>query len=300
MELSKKYTKIIEENGGAIFEVNGTTGQINMPASGVFEVWKHFSRAENRSSNFNVGGAFSSSSKNSFYGGGPVDFSNAQEGSLDISPFLSAKKKVSGITKELSGAFEEIAPQRKRRRDEFDGELDLDKRFEAMPYMRAVRDNTGIVKTIVVNVEFSFNCGVGADEISRYGAFCWSIIDALESSGVLCEVNLVGSIRELSLKAKHTDMDFCVNVKKSSEYIESIELARRFRTDFFRRGLFSIYMLYCAATKGTTAGNLGYSKNSYKNGQLIGNELRLKINDATKFDAKSTIASIKKAIGVIG
>ena len=126
--------------------------------------------------------------------------------------------------------------KRKRVMNEYDGEWDYDRRFEIKPFSRrGLMPN--VHKKVILNVGFSFHCGISASTINEYGAFSAAIASTLESNGIGVELNIF----DASIDLIHQTRDLAITwlkIKRFDEYLPSQMILQLFNANFFRRVLF--------------------------------------------------------------
>lgn len=181
-----------------------------------------------------------------FTGGTKEEVYKAIGGDFNQEPFLKARQDIGDQMQEM--AISKLFAARKRRRhfSEHDGELDFDRQWELRPFHSTKHDNSGFLKSIDVDVQMGFNCGVEAKAIAKYGAICWSVIDLLERSGISCNVKVVvdsagssyhwidGNEKKPVFKTNTQE----ILVKRSDQYVDTMDIARCFTPWFFRSVMF--------------------------------------------------------------
>jgi hypothetical protein len=212
-----------------------------------------------------------------FCGGTKEQFIAMGRGELDQAAFLKARKTIAAQMRELN--TEELFTARKRERfySEHDGEFDRDRLFEIRPFASTRILNNGIVRTLDVSIDFSFHCGVTAAAINRYGAMAWSIVDLIESNGIQCSLTIqVQGYGFERGKDSFNSQKILINVKRPGDYVDSLTLARCFTTQFYRRGVFTLYVAACDRFEQEAPHSLGTPRNTSsfaERGKLhIGNE----------------------------
>lgn len=147
----------------------------------------------------------------------------------------------------------EFNPKRKRRLSEHDGDYDFDKRWEIKPFSNCRKEMLPM-NVIDVNVDMSISAGTKSEDINKYGAIVWSLIQLIESLGIQCNINIINDVSGLS-----SDMNskLIFNIKKSGEYISPVALATCFQSVFFRRAIFAGMVLACDENKKQVCGGLG-------------------------------------------
>lgn len=240
---------------------------------------------------------YSNNSNADFYGSTIGEFKEAANGKFDASEFTSQQSKYQGLEKLLSEKAEMIAPKRKRKLSEYDGEIDFDRRWDMAPYWNTVKEKSGVAPTLDIWCEFSFNCGVAAEDIAKFGVFCWSIANAVENAGIQVNLNLYNyGERRNSQDHKWTDCNH-ISVKKAGEYIDMQNIARCFTPGFYRRGMFTACYIASWADQGVPIeSDFGRSKER-KRDKTTG-EICLSINESNRFDPDKTCKDILEALGV--
>lgn len=228
--------------------------------------------------------AYSEGYRDDFTGISYGDCVRACEGDYDLSKFIKGRKNAREQADKLRLKDVTSWQRRNRFQSEHDGDFDFDKRFEIKPFNSTVNKNNGIRRMVKVNVDFSFNCGISAEEIERYGIRVWSIIDIIESQGICCEVNYMwhstGTYfpkESANDQYKHRQKTI-INIKRSDEYVDIKKIARAFTPWFFRRLLFAMDSFIGDSINEKVCTGLGKAENNpFKEGVFPG-EINLKIN----------------------
>lgn len=202
----------------------------------------------------------------------------------DIEPFLRAKRELekSGFQRRINPRWA-TSPKRQRLRSEHDGDFNFDSKWDIKPFDTALKRKVPIPEVHVV-ADFSFNCNFEAELINKYGAFVWSICQILETAGVAVEASI--RLRSVGVSS---DGDFnstaLIKVKESSEYISPIAMAMCFRTVFYRRVLFNLYIMMCDIHDVEVCSSLGRGTPYEKSAQYKDGVLKLSIGAASDVGA---------------
>lgn len=189
----------------------------------------------------------------------------------DMSPFELAKSGLSKtnfhrkITPVLS-----VSNRRKRHENPYDGDFNFDKRWDMTPFSSARRMPVRH-PTISLEIDFSVNCGCSSEELDRYGVFVWSVCQLLESAGVSLSISLRTGTRSIMNNGR--GIECFLKIKESGEYVSPTALAKVFRTVFYRRAMFNLWIWISdregqTATPGLGSADSWSSRASYKNGVL--------------------------------
>ena len=200
-------------------------------------------------------------SSSNFAGITPKELENHASGmGIDLKAFQEAKEKLKDFSSALQTNFAPIASSRKRRFSEHDGEYSYDRRNEIEPFQACVKEKSGVLNTLVLNVDFNFSAFHDAAKITKFGAFCFAIFSKLEEAGISCEVNLRQSINGLctSGKVKDKKTDFYIRVKEAGSYVEESEIARCFTSGFYRRACFAFWTACAENNDSEVCSGLGF------------------------------------------
>lgn len=188
-----------------------------------------------------------------FRGGTQREVVDAGHGKFDKKAFEKKRDEMKKEFSKLDFLEQEIARKRSRVMSEYDGELDFDRLYERAPFYATRVSNNGSARTINLTIDFSFSAGVDADKINKYGATCWSIVDLLERSGIQCNVIIQNKVQRLASKGGQSKVEaptnwiFNTTVKGANEYIDTVDIARCFNTNFYRRAMFHAWVVGCDA-----------------------------------------------------
>jgi hypothetical protein len=243
-------------------------------------------------------------SEDCFTGGGTEfngctvsEFKESALGNFDTTEFLKAAPKFAKIEKLFSEKAEMIAPKRKRRLSEHDGEIDFDRRWELTPYWNTVKERSGVAPVLDIWCEFAFNSGVEQSDITKFGVFCWAIANAIENAGIQVNLNLYNHGTARPYKWSNSTDRHVVTVKRAGEYVDMQNLARCFTSGFYRRGMFTACYLTAWGEQGSRLGE-GFGRSIQKTRPKANGEVCLSINDSQKFDPDATCKAILEALGV--
>lgn len=181
-------------------------------------------------------------------------------GKFDIEPFLKQKEALKKTIGNLEFLEAELARKRTRIMSEYDGELDLERLYEREPFHNTRITNNGVARTMDVNVMFQFSAGVDSKQINEYGAMTWAVVDILEKAGIRCNVVLTSNLARLSRKGGNfaDKSHFRIKIKAAEEYIDTMDIARHFTSNYFRRALFYLYTVAHESIGREVEEGLGY------------------------------------------
>ena len=234
-----------------------------------------------------------------FAGGTVKNFIEQGKGFVDMQDFLKEKEKFKDLYLKLNSEIAKISPMRKRRYSEHDGEWSLERQWEQAPFSNTYRTNEGIKPTLKINVDFNFRGDVKSDKITKYGCFVWVIIDAIESSGITCEViqlkaNDVSNYLSGDLKNKVKIARVFTKIKDAGEYVDAASIARCFTSQFYRRGLFTAMQVrfeefntHCHEGLGAPLNHTAKNKKG---------ELNINIDDVTNPNQAKIVKAVLGAI----
>lgn len=220
----------------------------------------------------------SNQSGSGFTGGTPADFKQLMDGKMDLTRFIDARNK---LTHKLNGdelVVDTLVRKRKRIMSEYDGEFDFDRMWERQPFYDAKVINDTNAKIIDVYCSFGFHSDIDQNFINDYGAYCWSLIDALEKNGAQCNVYIVNKVnnpRNGMFSQPSVTTPAClinelyywiskVKIKSSEEYIDTLDIARCFTSLFYRMGIFGFWTAACDGMKIAISPNMGTPDISYE------------------------------------
>jgi len=182
---------------------------------------------------------------------------------------------------------------RKRKLSEHDGDFDLDKQWEIKPFIHTKKDMLPM-SVIDMNIDMSINSSMSSESINKYGVLIWSLIQLVESLGIQVKVNLINETTKLS----YDDYggNFIFNIKKSGEYISPIALATCFQSVFYRRAIFSGFIMACDKFKQTATDGLGYPKYQKSNRYIWFDKGAIYTKPGGQFDTDEIVDTISKTI----
>lgn len=188
------------------------------------------------------------------------DFLKAGKGVVDMSLFLEMREKMRKLSMRIQEELLPLARKRTRTHSSYDGEFSLDRQWELEPFSTTRQEGGGLLPTLNVVADFSLNAYDDPEEIAKYGAFCWAIIDAVEQCGISCKVDLFnkssmhafggGGYRDC------TALEVTVNVKEAGEYVDTLSIARCFTASFYRRGILGLKYSTGAYHESSISGGL--------------------------------------------
>jgi hypothetical protein len=243
-----------------------------------------------------------STSRSKFCGGTKQEIYDSIDGKFDQDRFIKKRDQVRKKFSKLQELESLITRKRVRYMSEHDGELDHDRMWELNPFHATRFSNNGVARTIDVNVEMCLSAGVNPEAISEYGSTVWAVIDMLENAGIQCNVNIATTLRGLGVnkdpKPRIDSYRFLTTIKKAGEYIDTMDIARCFTSNFYRRVIFASWNMFCEASGRQTSYGFGYpyeygSKNQNKKGVL-----NFKIEQMSNFNLNQDelIKYIKEAL----
>lgn len=200
----------------------------------------------------------------------------------DMAAFIKEK---ANLDKSFSTLITKFASQPKRKRvmSEYDGEWQMHRQWEITPFASAARLPT-LLPCLEIRCEFNFNASVDSSEINTYGTIAWSIVSLLESIGVSVKLSISNPGEQSAFTSDSTvffSSDTIIDIKNFGEYVAPSELAKVFKSNFFRRAMFTHIVVGAEANGLRVSSSLGsarsYSKYvEYKNGVLYlrGNNMK--------------------------
>lgn len=230
----------------------------------------------------------------SFYGS-KARLQEMAQGKINLAPFHDARRAISEVTREISAELADIAPKRVRRMSDQDGDWDHARMWELAPFQSTKRARGGIARVIDVEVNFQFNAGTKTHDIERFGAFAYSVVQAIESAGVQVNLTCGGMAQNVFARNEVLTKQTC-RVKQAGEYMEESLLARCFTTEFFRRVMFTLSVAACDSLDKTIRSTLGKAvrvESSATHGKLV-----LAPDSTQNFDAAKFMGFIKTALGI--
>jgi len=180
--------------------------------------------------------------RDSWYGWTTAQMVDAGAGKFDMAPFILEREKLAKLRTSLQEQILPVGRTRKRCFSEHDGEWSLERQHEIQPFAATRRETGGYLPTLAIDVDFSFHAGIEASKIAAFGAFCWAIVDSIETVGLTTELALqnTGHLSGSGGDLAGTNNGLLTNVaaKAAGEYVDTMTLARCFTPGFLRRGIF--------------------------------------------------------------
>jgi len=214
--------------------------------------------------------------------------------SVNLKQFEEEKEKLKEFTSKLKANLSPVGFTRKRIMSETDGEWSMDRKWDIKPFQATEKNQSGILPTIKVNVDFCFSAAHRSKEIAKFGAFCWAVFSSIENAGITCEVNLLLKSQGLFANKGDRQANFTVCVKRAGDYVDTCSLARCFTSGFFRRAIFNLYVAACASVNEQASSGLGHPKTLSK--PKDSGELLLSIDNQTE-NIDALLEKVFKAIG---
>lgn len=210
----------------------------------------------------------------------------------DMDFFKSAKERFSKL-----GLQRKIIPQisinnrRKRLKNEYDGDFNFDDKWQMRPFDTAKRQPV-LVPHITILADFSFNAHYESSLLNDYGAFVWSICQILESAGISITIFL--RLYSHGLTIDGNDMNAKIKIKSSNEYISPIAMAHCFRSVFYRKVLFNLYIL--APDNFGLVANMSLGRGAPYSDNILYEEGELKLSIGAMTDIESVEREILKIL----
>lgn len=233
-------------------------------------------------------------------GGTKKDILNSENGEFNIRPFLDQKEKLQkAVGSQLEFLEAELLRKRTRFLSEHDGELDFDRLYERAPFYSTKFTNNGVARIMDINIDFTFSAGVDEKAITEYGTMAWAITDILEKAGIRCNI----FVNTLCTGQSHGDLpinDYAtkIKIKSTEEYIDTLDIARHFTSNYYRRVIFTTWGMANEALGREVAYGFGSVKNWDRKSSAEKGVLNLAISQMKDFklDSKKLIEYIKKAV----
>lgn len=268
IRIDNEANEILTKNNATIHSEtsdNNTKVLFNLTAQSVFNIMSETDKDTFSSeNNIRMETNLKSDRDSRFRGGTQKELVDAGNGKFDKKSFERTRNEMKKQFGRLDFLEQQIARKRSRVMSEHDGELDFDRLYERNPFYATRIDNNGNARTMDIVIDFSFSVGVDSDKINKYGAICWSVVDLLERSGIQCNVIIQNKIqglasREGKEKLKTTPNEWVTNikVKDSSEYVDTVDIARCFSTNFYRRAVFHSWVTMTEAVGYDSEDGLG-------------------------------------------
>jgi hypothetical protein len=245
----------------------------------------------------------SDAKENRFRGGTSKDIINAMNGKFNAISFLKKREEIKKKFSKLAELEAAINRKRSRVMSEHDGELDFDRLYELNPFHSTRFSNDAVSRIINVNVDFTFSAGVDSDKINEFGATVWAVINLLENSGIQCNVNLVNAFDHITYtrddgKPNPRRIKIISNIKRAGDYIDTMDIARCFTSNYFRRVVFTTVVSICEMIGCNTSWGLGYPEYFDSNLKNSKGEINFKIGQMIDFNLNQDelINFIKEAL----
>lgn len=187
----------------------------------------------------------------------------------------------------------DYSPKRRRYLSEHDGDYDHDKRWEIKSFNNSKKELLPIT-VIDVNVDMSISADTGSDEINKYGALVWSIIQLIESLGIQANINIINDSINSYDGGGNITLTYCI--KKAGEYISPIALATTFQSVFYRRAIFSGMVLAADNFNKEIAYGLGRPRTLRTNKHIWFENGAIFTRSGGLFNAKEVEDSILKMV----
>lgn len=185
--------------------------------------------------------------KDPWKGGTYSELLNWLSGDIDMAKYNAEKDRLrkSGFDRKLREKIAMVSPKRKRCMSEHDGEWDMSRRWEIMPFQNT-RKAIGAGRSIKIVINLAASSGVSAEKIDKFGVTVWAISDLIESSGIQTEIIARYAGRNIGTGKKSVHNEFLINLKEATQFVTPMRLAACFKTAFFRRAIFA---KLCIATQ---------------------------------------------------
>lgn len=227
-DVEDKYPWQVQASRGAVLEVYKASQQVSLSIPSNAEFIREHHGNDYHTLDFNGG----------------LTSEQFQSGHYDRDLFAEQKKKLSGLRTKLEEKLAPVGRIRKRVMSEHDGEWIQERQWELTPFANTRRETGGILPTLRILADFSFRSGVEGRDIAKYGAFCWAITNALESSGITCEIVLQNTSYMNWGKSGENKARVRIKVKEAGEYVDTQNIAQCFTAAFYRRGIFVLKRLF--------------------------------------------------------
>jgi hypothetical protein len=214
----------------------------------------------------------------------------------DFTVFHDAVKKISSnkLWKKMAHSFD-MTSTRKRVRSAYDGDYDHDKRYDMEPFSRR-EIKPSIARIVRIRIDASFNCGVGAEQINRFGGFVAAIINLMERNGFLAELHVSHTGYNFMYCEGSSLMRNTLLVKKADEYMPPSKVLKVLSSVWYRRAGFSMIVAAAEICGNKVGDGLGTPYRYSKVWEKIGNEIH--IYSAPSSDEQNGI--LEKLIELVG
>jgi len=186
--------------------------------------------------------------------------------------------------------------RRRRVYSDSSGEIDMDRRWDDYPFetFHHVRFDNPIVK---VYINGGFRGMVHQRHINAYGMKIYSIINALETAGKMCEIYLY--YNTLGITGGNELTFTTVKIKGSDEYVDGKVLATCFTSFFYRRFIFALRIKDADSRNETASWGMGSSQ-LYKHTLLqiseAGDTIWLEATDPANFDGSTYTKAVDEIL----
>lgn len=167
---------------------------------------------------------------------------------------IFSKKTIKTVKSRIKPNANAMILQRRRTRSEYDGDLNLDNKWDFRPYDTAQKKPTH-KKIIKLNVSFSFSCSVSAEDLDKHCDLIKGVIVDLEKNGYLIQLNIFSENTGATTCKKTRSCFF--EIKKPNQYLNHQDLASVFTTNFYRRVFFTAFIKSVEDLGLVNSGGLG-------------------------------------------
>lgn len=137
-----------------------------------------------------------------------------------------------------------LSPRRKRYMSEHDGEMNFDKLYDIKFFESTMRSQTHSKKLDII-VDFSILGHTSSEDIDRYGATVWAVIQLLEAKGYGVNLFLEQTGQNaFAEKGYAYRIKMLQKVKSENEYLSPKVIAMCFQSNWYRRVTFGM-MVKC-------------------------------------------------------
>lgn len=183
------------------------------------------------------------------------ELENHLSGQIDLTRYKAplAELESKGMLRKLRREIERVAPKRRLKLHDTDGDWSYDKRFDDKPFVHLTKTPSR-VKTLEIRCHFSVAWHVDAESINKFGALVWAVCQVVEAAGF--QARIVYHFQTNSLINQNGyGGDVQVELKKSGSYIAPSFLASAFQALFHRRAAFSLQTVAAdACSKAISSG----------------------------------------------
>lgn len=201
---------------------------------------------------------------------------------VDMKPFIESLDKLKS-----NPNFKFLKPStgwaslRRRTSSEYDGDYDIDKKWDYKPFNSTSRVKSPIPH-VTVRANLSLNCNYSAEQLNNYGTLVWAIVQLLESRGI--RVSVIGMFEtDINSKVRTTAIDTLV--KDSVKYISPQALASVFTSNYVRRVMFNGLVLAADEKQSDPGYGMGQAVYSQKSVEYSNGVLKLGIGALNDYSA---------------